>query len=492
MKNIYFLTDRYSKIPAFYFDTLTEISDFFEDKKLNDFDLNFLEKVKKEKALLIFLENSFTFLQEKIKDFELILKDLKTIVFLKNRNYFSIRKFLNKNIKDCFFIGNSKSELVIKIESFFKEEKSFLNFKTKKGVGETLGRIEDEIKRALKLKINSLLVWGESGVGKEVVADTLKEMIKEDLPFYKVNCASLPLELFESELFGYEKGSFTGAHAKKEGILAQANGGWVFLDEIACLPMKSQASLLRFLETGEIRKIGETKNTHISVKILAATNESLEKLISKGTFRKDLLERLRNFEIEILPFRKRSLIERKDILNFLLVELQKKSEQKNLKLTKELKYFLLRHHWKDGNMREIKNTLETIFIKSDFNQASLHHLPNRFFIEKIKKTTLNNNPISFFQGMKSQPREQLNTIKQKWFLFHLEQLSKIKDGKKINKKILSKHLDLSPWKISQYLQEIYLSGNLPDEYNDLVDHNKGLSEEVYFSDERKSLRIGST
>ena len=492
MKNIYFLSDRDSKIPAFYFDTLTEISDFFEEKNLIDFDLTLLEKIKKEKALLIFLENSFAFLQDKVKDFELTFKDLKTIVFLKNKNYFSIRKFLNKNIKDCFFLGNSKNELVMKIDSFFKEKKCFFNFKTKKGVGETLGHIEDEIKRALKLNINSLLVWGESGVGKEVVADTLKEMIKEDLPFYRVNCASLPLELFESELFGYEKGSFTGAHAKKEGILTQADGGWIFLDEIACLPMKSQASLLRFLETGEIRKIGETRNTHISVKILAATNESLEKLISKGIFRKDLLERLRNFEIEILPFRKRSLKERKDILNFLLVELQKKSGQENLKLTKELKYFLLQHHWKDGNMREIKNTLETIFIKSDFNQASLHHLPNRFFKEKIKKTTLKKDPISFLQEMKDQPREQLMLIKQKWFIFHLEHLSKSLSEKKISKKILSNHLQLSPWKISQYLQESYLSGNLPVKYHDLVDHNKGLLEEVYFSDERKSVRIGST
>lgn len=488
MKNIYLLNHKDYPIPSLYSDTLKEISDFFEEKKLTDFDFDFLEKIKNEKSLLIFPETSLEFLQEKARGFKLALSDFKTLVFLKKKSYFLIKHLLNQKIKDCFFLGGSKSEFILKIESFFKKEKSFSNFKTKKAVGKTIGYIEDELKRVLKLKTSSLLVWGESGVGKEVVADSLKNILEKNLPFYKVNCASLPLELFESELFGHEKGSFTGAYAKKEGILAQADGGWVFLDEIACLPLRAQASLLRFLETGEIRKLGDTKNTHVCVKILAATNEPLEKLTHKGHFRKDLLERLRSFEIEIPPFRKRSLEERKEILNFLLLELQNKSEQENLSITNELKYFLLEHPWKDGNMRELKNTLETLFIKSKFSQASLQHLPNRFFTGKIKKT----NSKNFLDEMKDQPKEQLENIERKWFIFHLEKLSKSQNTKKISKKILSNHLQLSLWKISQHLKETYLSGQLPEKYNYLVDHNKGLLEEVYFSDERKSVRIGST
>ena len=418
------------------------------------------------------------------------MENLKILVFSENKCFSFIKKLFEEGITDYFFLEDLPKDINKKLKPFLEKKKAPPTLKTKDAVGESLAFIEKELEKALEVKINSLLVYGESGTGKEVLANCLENLVGKKTPFQRINCASIPSELFESELFGHEKGSFTGAHAKKEGFLSQAEEGWVFLDEIACLPMSSQASLLRFLETGEIRKIGENRNTHLKIQVLAATNERLEKLVEEKKFRKDLLERLRNFEIEIPPLRERSLQERKEILNLSLEKIRKRSGKEDFELSKELELYLLSYPWKDGNIRELKNTLETLLIKSDFALASLRHLPKRFFHEKTTETEEIKNEAKEIPLL--EPRKDLESLHHKWFLAHLEKFNQDLAGKKINKNKLARYLDISPWKISNYLKDTYDSKLLPSHYHHLVDQSKGLSSEVYFSEDKNSFKVGST
>src|SRR6185295_243327 len=153
---------------------------------------------------------------------------------------------------------------------------------------------------------STVLITGETGTGKELVARAIHgASLRKDRPLIKVNCAALPATLIESELFGYEKGAFTGAAARKLGRFELANGGTIFLDEIGELPLESQVKLLRAIQEGEIERLGGTKTIKIVVRIIAATNRNLRQEIEKGRFREDLWYRLNVFPITVPPLRQR-------------------------------------------------------------------------------------------------------------------------------------------------------------------------------------------
>jgi two-component system response regulator HydG len=201
-----------------------------------------------------------------------------------------------------------------------------------------------------------VLVTGESGTGKELVARAIHfSGPVRDKPFIPVDCGSLVPTLIESELFGYVKGAFTGAVRAKEGLLSIAEGGTVFLDEIAELPVDLQAKLLRAIQEKEIRPVGSTKRVPINVRILAATNRDLEVAVEQGTFRKDLYFRLNVVNLRIPPLRER----KQDVP--LLVDhfLQRLSKSSGIerKLSDEAMKLLLSHDW-PGNVRELDNCLE--------------------------------------------------------------------------------------------------------------------------------------
>lgn len=230
----------------------------------------------------------------------------------------------------------------------------------------------------------NVLITGESGTGKEVIARFIHENSpRKDYPFVDINCASVPENLLESELFGYEKGSFTDAKTAKNGLFHEAQGGTVFLDEIGEMPLTLQAKILRVIETKQLRRIGSTKNIVIDARIVAATNRDLKKAVEEKKFREDLYYRLNVFPIHIKPLRQR----KEDIIplaQFFLKKFSKLFSKKFMDIDEHAKAVLLQYPWK-GNVRELKNVMERICIMHDGEKLELKHLPSDIFEECEEK-----------------------------------------------------------------------------------------------------------
>jgi len=206
-----------------------------------------------------------------------------------------------------------------------------------------------------------ILITGENGTGKELVARAIYLKSKRaDKPFVEVNCAAIPEELIESELFGHEKGAFTGATSMKRGKFDLANGGTLFLDEIGDMSLKTQAKILRLLEEQKFERVGGIKTISVDVRVIAATNKNLLKEIEKGNFREDLYYRL-----NVIPFHVPSLRERKEdiplLVDYFLKFFAKENNQKLKKVTPEVLELFMEYNW-PGNVRELKNTIERLVI----------------------------------------------------------------------------------------------------------------------------------
>ncbi|TLU82541.1 MAG: GAF domain-containing protein [Chlorobium sp.] len=218
------------------------------------------------------------------------------------------------------------------------------------------------------------LVLGESGVGKELVASAIHfKSRRADNPFIKFNCAALPESIVESELFGHEKGAFTGALATRHGRFELANNGTIFLDEIGELSLSVQAKLLRIIQEKEFERVGGSKTIKVDVRIIAATNRNLEELIRSGHFREDLYYRLNIFPITVPPLRERKT----DILLLAdyFVEKYNASNHKGIRRISTTSIdMLMRYHW-PGNVRELQNCIERAVILSEDNVIHGYHLP---------------------------------------------------------------------------------------------------------------------
>ncbi len=220
----------------------------------------------------------------------------------------------------------------------------------------------------------TVIIRGESGVGKELVADAIHNASARcDQPFIKVNCAALPDSLIESELFGHEKGAFTGATQKRIGRFEAANGGTIFLDELGDIPHSTQIKLLRVLQARELERLGGTQTIKIDVRILCATNRNLEKMIEEGDFREDLYYRLNVFPIYIPSLRER--------INDIPVLVDHFIEKFNKQYTKQIKRItsmaietLMMYSW-PGNIRELENCMERACILSQENVIRVNNLP---------------------------------------------------------------------------------------------------------------------
>lgn len=224
-------------------------------------------------------------------------------------------------------------------------------------------KVADHVRKAAPTECN-VLIQGETGTGKELIAKAIHQLSpRTKKPLICVNCAAIPETLIESELFGYEKGAFTGANTNRIGLIEAADGGSLFLDEIGELPLEAQARLLRFLQEGEIRRIGSVESQKVDVRVIAATHRNLKKLSQEGEFRQDLYYRLNVMLIALPPLRERG----KDILLIAEIFLQRYRE----KLQKAAMHFspeaiqaITSYHW-PGNIREMENVIERAVILSD-------------------------------------------------------------------------------------------------------------------------------
>jgi len=220
----------------------------------------------------------------------------------------------------------------------------------------------------------TVLLRGESGTGKEMVAHAIHyNSLRTNKPFVKVSCAALPETLIESELFGYEKGAFTGAQARKKGRFELADGGTLFLDEIGDLNLSTQVKLLRVLQEREFERLGGTETIRVNVRLIVATNKDLEKAISQGQFREDLYYRLNVFTIFMPPLR-----ERKPDILLLAEHFVEKFEHEHSKRIKRISTpaidMLTSYHW-PGNVRELENVIERAVLVCESNVIHGHHLP---------------------------------------------------------------------------------------------------------------------
>jgi len=220
----------------------------------------------------------------------------------------------------------------------------------------------------------TVLIRGESGTGKELIAHAIHyNSLRAKKPFVKVSCAALPDTLIESELFGYEKGAFTGANARKKGRFEMAEGGTLFLDEIGDINLSTQVKLLRVLQEREFERLGGTETVKVNVRMLAATNKDMEKALVEGTFREDLYYRLNVFTIFVPPLR-----DRKADLLLLADHFLEKFSREHGKVIKRISTpaidMLMSYHW-PGNVRELENCLERSVLVCDSAVIHGHHLP---------------------------------------------------------------------------------------------------------------------
>ena len=264
-----------------------------------------------------------------------------------------------------------------------KQLKQKYNFHGLIGVSLPMQKVYSMIEKIADTE-STVLITGESGTGKEVVAKTIHyNSSRSQNPFIPLNCAAIPKDLLESELFGHEKGAFTGAVNTRIGRFELANGGTLFLDEIGELHPSLQVKLLRVLQEREFERVGGTKTVKVDVRILAATNMDLEKATHEGNFREDLFYRLNVIPVHLPPLRKR----KEDIpilVDHFMHIFCKKKKKDIIKVPPMTMEYFLTYRW-PGNVRELENLIERIVILNDTGTVMIDELPERFHAEKCEK-----------------------------------------------------------------------------------------------------------
>jgi DNA-binding NtrC family response regulator len=266
---------------------------------------------------------------------------------------------------------NKLSREVKKLHRFSNNK---FNFKDIIGESDSIKKAINAAQKAAKSNI-PVLLHGESGVGKELFARAIHaESVRVNKSFVAVNCGAIPQNLVESVLFGHEKGSFTGAVEKSIGKFREADGGTIFLDEVAELPMESQTKLLRVLQNFEVEPVGGTKPIDINIRILSATNKNLEKAVAEGKFREDLYYRLNAFQIEI-P----SLRQRKEDISLLAKHFVEKicvREKKNILTIDDSLTNMLKEYWWPGNIRQLENSIYRAVVLSNGDSLNIYDFEN--------------------------------------------------------------------------------------------------------------------
>src|SRR5262245_31880863 len=242
------------------------------------------------------------------------------------------------------------------------------------GASSAIRAVEEDIQYASRSDAK-VLITGESGVGKEIVARLIHQRSRRAAgPLVTINCAGFPDSLLETEMFGHVKGSFTDAYRDKRGWLELANGGTIFMDEVGEMSLRMQALLLRFLETGEIQRVGsERRLSQVNVRVITATHRRLMERIAEKTFREDLYYRLNVIHVEVPPLRER-VEDISVLMRFFLREFSSMHKSAEPELTTEALDCLNAYHW-PGNVRELKNVAERLVLRDRSGRIGLESLP---------------------------------------------------------------------------------------------------------------------
>lgn len=338
--------------------------------------------------------------------------------------------FIDTNFKGVISILKSVDEIkhIIKKLEEYEEELNYYKDELKRH-SELEGSFDNIIGYSSSLKdsliiadkaaksISTVLIRGESGTGKELIAKAIhSNSDRKDKPLVRVNCAAIPENLLESELFGYEKGAFTGADRRKPGKFTIANGGTIFLDEIGDMPKAMQVKLLRVIQEREFESVGGLTTQKVDVRIIAATNRNLEEMLSTGEFREDLYYRLNVININLPPLRNR----KEDInllVEFFIKKINKKLNKNVIEIEKEALNYLQEYHW-PGNIRELENIIERATNMCEGDIIEGKDLP--FYITKIapQNYRLINMPSGELKTMQEYEREIIKTAMEKYKSFN--------------------------------------------------------------------------
>ena len=367
------------------------------------------ERAQRFKTLLDFLNYQCTLLPlDEAQDLEQLAIDDYAVIFTVNDETLRHR-FLQLNQKNtCQYplvvmtedpgngevahlpfiaaIGNrpdyrSLNRVLEKLRHHNRRERRRSNREIQNLIGRS--RAISDINRMIEQVANtgaSVLIMGESGTGKEVIARNIHaHSDRRNKPFVPINCGAIPSELLESELFGHEKGAFTGAISARKGRFELAEGGVIFLDEIGDMPLAMQVKLLRVLQERTYEKIGSNHSNRTDVRVIAATHRPLEKMIEEGSFREDLYYRLNVFPIEVPPLR-----ERREDVPLLIDELIQRIEREKrgaVRLTAKAKQMLAQYDW-PGNVRELANLIERLAILHPHDVVDVRDLPAKYLSEE--------------------------------------------------------------------------------------------------------------
>lgn len=310
-------------------------------------------------------------------------------------------QYIFNNVRDITALNEMRESLQDKDEIIRQQNSQLETMKLRLGVGTIVAnskaftQVVELARRAATFDGATVLILGESGTGKEVISELIVNTSpRKDKPYLQINCGAIPENLIESELFGYEKGAFTGADAKgRKGLFEAANGGTVFLDEIGDLPLHMQVKLLRVLQQRRIVRVGGTETVNLDVRIIAATNKDLKQMVKEGRFREDLYYRLNVVPIEIPPLRDR----KEDILplvnHFLTVANRKYHTNKSI--YPDTIDVLESYSW-PGNVRELENLMENLVIttpgdiirRENLSERLKFSTENRGFTEDTEVITL--------------------------------------------------------------------------------------------------------
>ncbi len=297
-----------------------------------------------------------------------------------DRDYNRMAKFLGvvgsmiaQAVRVHRLIQAERQRLVDENTHLRQELKERYDFSNIIGTSGPMRQVYEQIAQVARTN-TTVLLRGESGTGKELIAHAIHyNSPRAKRPFIKVSCAALPHDLIESELFGYEKGAFTGAQTQKKGRFEAAEGGTLFLDEIGELNLSTQVKLLRVLQEREFERLGGTETIRANIRLIAATNKDLEKAIQAGEFREDLYYRLNVFSIFVPPLRERKA----DVLllaDYFLEKFSREHGKQVKRISTPAIDMLSSYHW-PGNVRELANVLERAVVVCDANVVHAHHLP---------------------------------------------------------------------------------------------------------------------
>jgi len=285
----------------------------------------------------------------------------------------AIASIISQAIKSQWEIAREKEKLYEETSYLQQELREKYDFQNLIGNSNAMRQVYAQVAQVAKTNV-TVLLRGESGTGKEMIANAIHfNSLRAKKPLIKINCAALPETLIEAELFGYEKGAFTGAYKQKKGRFELADGGTLFLDEVGDLPLQTQVKLLRVLQEREFERLGGTETIKVNVRLIAATNKDLEREIIDGRFREDLYYRLNVFTIFLPPLR-----ERKSDIVLLAEHFLEKYEKiygKHIKRISTPAIDMLTAYHYPGNVRELENAIERAVVACDGQVIHAHHLP---------------------------------------------------------------------------------------------------------------------